>query len=242
MNPDEFDALARIEEKHWFYSGKREIARRWLARIAPTSNVGTLVDVGAGTGLFATEMQSRYWVTAVDPDSNALRLLQTRTNLPTIAASANDLPFRTGSVTVVTALDVIEHIEDDIGAVTEFTRIVSPNGAIILTVPALPSLWSEWDVALHHYRRYTRNSLRHVLAGLPVEICYLNYMNTFALAPIWAYRTARRFGIRPSGNRLEDRIPPEPVNGLLRRLFVGPALWNVPMPAGVSLIAVLRRK
>jgi SAM-dependent methyltransferase len=242
MNPDEFDALARIEEKHWFYSGKREIVRRWLTRVAPSCDGGILVDVGAGTGLFAVEMQQRYRVTAVDPDSNALRLLQNRANLPTIAASANDLPFRSGSVTAVTALDVIEHIDDDRGAVTEFTRIVVPNGIIILTVPALPSLWSEWDVALHHYRRYTRDSLRCVLAGLPVEICYLNYMNTFALAPIWAYRTARRVGFRPSGNRLEDRVPPEPINGLLRKLFVSPALWNVPMPAGVSLIAVLRRK
>jgi SAM-dependent methyltransferase len=210
--------------------------------VAPKCDEGILVDVGAGTGLFATEMQRFYWVTAVDPDSNALRLLQNRANLPTIAASANDLPFQTGTVTVVTALDVIEHIDDDVGAVAEFARVVAPNGVIIMTVPALPSLWSEWDVALHHYRRYTRGSLRRVLSGLPVEICYLNYMNTFALAPIWAYRTARRIGFHPSGNRLEDRVPPEPVNGLLRKVFVAPAVRNVPMPVGVSLITVLRRK
>lgn len=242
MNPEEFDALARIEEQHWFYSGKREIVRRWLARMSPFDDNAILVDVGAGSGLFATEMQQRFRVTAVDPDSNALRLLHTRADLPTVAGSANDLPIKTGTISVLTALDVIEHIDDDRGAVIEFTRVVKPGGVLILTVPALLSLWSEWDVALHHRRRYTRDGLRQLLGGLPADVHYLNYMNTFALAPIWAYRTARRAGLRLSDERLEDRVPPKAINTVLRRLFVSPALWTVPMPAGVSLIAVLRRR
>ena len=242
MNPDEFDALAQIEERHWFYRGKREIVRSWIDRLFPREEGGFLLDVGAGTGLFATEMQGRFTVTAIDPDSNALRLLHSRAGLPSIAASATALPIRSGSVAVVTALDVIEHIDDDLGATKEFARIVASRGLIILTVPALPSLWSEWDVALHHRRRYTKQSLGKVVSQLPVDVVYLNYMNTFALLPIWAYRTARRAGLLISKGRLEDRIPPEPVNSILRQSFVRPAQWKLPMPAGVSLIAVLRRR
>jgi SAM-dependent methyltransferase len=241
MHPEEFAALARVEERHWFYSGKRELVGRWLDRSGPLGRDDLLIDVGAGTGLFAAEMRRRCRVLAIDPDATALGFIRDRDDLAAVAAPAQALPIATGAAAALSALDVIEHVDDDTGALREFARVVRPGGTIVITVPALPLLWSEWDVALHHRRRYTRRTLRCVLRGLPARVVHLSYINTVALPPILAYRTLRQWGVRLGSGRLEDRVPGEPLNSILRRLFVTPALWRVPAPIGVSLLCVLRR-
>jgi SAM-dependent methyltransferase len=240
VRPEEYAALARVEQRHWFYSGKRKVVRAWLVRggLGPHS---VLVDVGAGTGLFATEMQSLCRTVAVDPDPNAIQFIRTRAGLPALAGSADHLPLASGVADALTALDVIEHLDDDAAALQEFARVVRPGGTLVLTVPALPILWSEWDVALHHRRRYTRPMLERALRGRPFQVRHMSYINTLALLPIAAYRVARRMGLRLTDGRLEDQIPPEPLNSLLRTAFVQPALWPLQVPIGVSLLCVLRR-
>ncbi len=244
MRPEEFAALARVEERHWFYSGKREIARRWLARLGALGHDRLVVDVGAGTGLFAAELRHRCRVVAVDPDPTALAFIRSRAapgeSLPTVAASADALPLATASVDGLTALDVLEHLDDDRAAMGEFVRVVRPGGGLVISVPAFPALWSDWDVSLHHRRRYTRVRLARVLRGLPVEVRHFGYVNTFAFAPILAYRLARRLELGGSA-RLEDGVPGEPLNTLLRRLFVEPAMLPISFPVGVSLLCALRR-
>jgi SAM-dependent methyltransferase len=242
MHPDEYAALARVEGRHWFYSGKRRVVRHWLGRSGSLGVNGLLVDVGAGTGLFASEIRFQCRTLAVDPDPHATQFIRSRVGLPAVAASANRLPLTTGAADALTALDVIEHLDDDVEALAEFTRVVRPGGVLVLTVPALPMLWSEWDEALHHRRRYTRPVLEQALRGLPVEIQHLSYINTLALIPIAVYRIARRIGVRGTGGRLEDHVPPEPLNWLLRAIFVQPALLPISVPIGVSLLCVLRRR
>ncbi|MBI4213723.1 MAG: methyltransferase domain-containing protein [Chloroflexi bacterium] len=241
MRIEEYDALARVEREHWFYSGKRELVRRWIGRYGLLRPTTLLVDVGAGTGLFASEMQRYCRTVAIDPDPSALRHIAERAGLATIAAPAGQLPLATGVVDALTALDVIEHLDDDVGALQEFGRVLRPGGLLVITVPALPALWSEWDEALGHRRRYTRPTLQLALQQAPFEICQLNYINTLALLPIAAYRLARRMGVPVGSSRLEDQVPPEPLNGVLRRVFVEPAMWPIPMPLGVSLLAILKR-
>jgi ubiquinone/menaquinone biosynthesis C-methylase UbiE len=242
MDPVELEALARVEETHWFYSGKREIVRRWLARLGPWQPGDRLVDVGAGTGLFAAEMSREWRVVALDPEPRALQFMRTRARLPAVAAAAGRLPLATGSVAALTALDVVEHLDDDTGALHEFARVVRPGGVIVLTVPAFQVLWSEWDEALHHRRRYTRGTLKAALRGVPADTLHLSYINTAAFPPVLAYRMARRWGLTPAGARLEDGVPPAALNRVLRAVFVRTALWRVPMPFGVSLLCLLRRR
>ena len=128
MNPEEYAALARVEERHWFYSGKRIVVRRWLERFGAVAPDSLLVDVGAGTGLFAAEMQGRCRVIAIDPDPNSIRLIRARAGLAAITASASEIPLAGGCATALTALDVIEHLDDDDAALREFTRVVRPGG------------------------------------------------------------------------------------------------------------------
>jgi ubiquinone/menaquinone biosynthesis C-methylase UbiE len=241
MDPHEYAALARVERRHWFYSGKREIVRYWIDRLAPLTASDVLVDVGAGTGLFAEEMTRRCCVIATDAENDAIKFIRERAGILPVAASATSLPIVSDAAAALTALDVIEHLDDDAAALHEFVRVVRPGGIIVLTVPALPWLWSEWDEALHHRRRYTARSLNRVVSGLPAARLHLSYINTLALLPIVALRAARRAGVRLGSQRPEDVVPPEPLNSLLRLTFVRPALSRLPMPAGVSLLCILRK-
>ena len=115
--------------------------------------------------------------------------------------------------------------------------------AAALTVPAGMALWSDWDEALHHYRRYSRAELRAIFPPAQWEILYVNYTNVAVYPIVWALRKWRRwFPARGQAVRAEDKMPPPWINALLRWQFVAPAAWPVPMPFGVSLVLVARKR
>jgi SAM-dependent methyltransferase len=248
MNADEYTNLDRVERTHWYYAGKRELVASWLARSGPLRQDQTLIDCGAGTGIFAAEMASRCRVLVLDDHEESIRILRTRFPEDRILrVSGTGVPLPASSVDYLTALDVLEHIENDRAAVAEFARILRPGGCAVMTVPASMALWSDWDVALHHYRRYDRRGLLALFPASDWEIVHVNYTNVVAFPAVWAIRQWR--GLRkgrtasPATHRTEDLVPPRPVNALLKSLFVGLGkLRGIRFPFGVSLILVARRK
>jgi SAM-dependent methyltransferase len=246
MNPEEYQNLARVETIHWFYAGKREIVRYWINQFHPLQRGNLLVDCGAGTGIFAGEMTAFCNVLALDDFEESLELLKKRLGENNVRkASCTALPLTEGSVDVLTALDVIEHVEADQAAVREFLRVLKPGGIAVITVPALMALWSDWDVTLRHFRRYTKGSLLKIVPP-EFEVLHVNYINVAVLPIVFAVRKWRglkgRLGIK-TDSRSEDNIPAPILNRLLGWTFVKPACQNLArFPAGVGLIAVLRKK
>lgn len=247
MNPNEYTNLADVERRHWFYSGKRQIVRHWIQRLRPLHASDLLADCGAGTGLFASEMTESCRVLAIDDFEESLAIARRNLGPERVRkGSCTQLPLDNESVDVLTALDVIEHVQEDRAAVREFARVVRPGGLVIITVPALMMLWSDWDVALHHFRRYTRRTLLDVIPTESFEIACCQYVNVAAFPLVLAVRKFRalkeRLGVK-THSRSEDAIPPAPINSFLRWSFVSLACQNViRFPAGVGLLAVLRRK
>jgi ubiquinone/menaquinone biosynthesis C-methylase UbiE len=245
MNPEEYNNLARVEQHHWFYAGKREIVRAWIDRCHPLKPTDRLADCGAGTGIFAGEMRAACNVVAVDDFDESLKLLEARLGKDAVLrGSCTALPLADNSVDVLTALDVIEHVRDDHGSVREFLRVLRPGGIAVITVPALMALWSDWDVTLRHHRRYNVRTLREVIPA-PFEILHLNYVNVAVLPAVWLVRKFRAckqwLGFKTT-TRSEDAIPPEWLNRFLRWLFVRLACQKaVTFPAGVGLIVILRK-
>jgi SAM-dependent methyltransferase len=148
-----------------------------------------------------------------------------------------------GCAAVVTLMDVLEHVDDDAGVLREMARLVRPGGLVVITVPALRWLWSDWDVALHHRRRYHRADLREVCAASGLDILRCAYFNTFALPAIGMVRAWRKLRPPvPGRERAEDKVPGRAVNWLLRQAMVVPARWKwFRPPLGVSLLAVLQK-
>jgi ubiquinone/menaquinone biosynthesis C-methylase UbiE len=244
MNADEYENMERMEGTHWYYAGKREFARAWLLRVRPPVPTDTLLDCGAGTGRFAREMEAHCRVLVLDDHEEALRLLRTRFRADQILSLAGDkVPLPDGSLQYVTALDVLEHTPDDRAVVDGFHRLLQPGGVALVTVPASMALWSDWDEVLHHFRRYSRSQLLALFPADKWEIVHANYTNAFVYPAVWLVRKWRRWFPRPAGAaRTEDRLPSPAVNAILRWLFVRPAFWRLPLPFGVSLLLVARRR
>ena len=248
MNPAEYENLDAVEREHWYYAGKRIAVRYWLTQAGPPRPGQTLLDCGAGTGWFAKEMEAQCRVLVLDNHEESLRLLRTRFRPEQILSLAGDnVPLPDRSLDYVTALDVLEHVPDDAAVVRGFHRLLKPGGLAVVTVPASMALWSDWDVALHHFRRYHRAQLRALFAGGDWEIVYVNYTNVVVYPAVWLLRKWRAWrkpaaGTASAAVRSEDKMPAPWLNSLLRALFVGMAQWRVPFPFGVSLVLVARKR
>lgn len=244
MNAEEYANMDQMETAHWYYAGKRDFARAWLLRVRPPVATDQLLDCGAGTGRFAKEMESHCRVMVLDDHEEALRLLRTRFRADQILSLAGDqVPLPDGSLEYVTALDVLEHTPDDRAVVKGFQRLLKPGGIALVTVPASMALWSDWDVVLHHYRRYSRPQLRALFPDNEWELIYVNYTNVVVYPAVWLVRKWRKWFPAKGGQvRSEDKLPAPWLNAVLRALFVRPAFWRLPLPFGVSLLLVARKR
>ena len=244
MNAAEYANMEKMEGAHWYYAGKREFCREWLLRVRPPQKQDLLLDCGAGTGRFAKEMEGYSRVMVLDDHEEALNLLRSRFREDQIISLAGDrVPLPDASLEYVTALDVLEHTPDDAAVVRGFHRLLKPGGVAAVTVPASMALWSDWDVALHHYRRYSRPQLKALFPPQEWELIHVNYTNVVVYPAVWFVRKWRKwFPASSDAVRSEDQIPAPWLNRVLRMLFVRPALWRIPFPFGVSLVLLARKR
>lgn len=246
MDPAEYANLARLEQTHWYYAGKRELVRRWIDRTRPLRPSDRLLDCGAGTGRFAGEMAEKCQVWALDDHEESLRLLRERLPPERVLALAGDrVPLPDASFETITALDVLEHTPDDAAVVREFHRLLTPGGLAVITVPAGMALWSDWDVTLHHYRRYHRAGLRALFPPGQWQVVFVNYTNVLPYPAVWTLRRWRGWfppkADAAGSTRAEDKIPSTWLNCLLQKIFVLTGLTRLPWPFGVSLLLIARR-
>jgi SAM-dependent methyltransferase len=154
-------------------------------------------------------------------------------------------PLRPGSLDGVLLLDVLEHLEDDARGLAQAARLLKPGGALVVTVPAGPSLWGRQDEVSHHYRRYTRRDLLSLFARAGLARPELTHFNTFLYPPIAAIRWGRRLlGLKASDQSDFEGSHPGPVNDLLERIMAAERhlLGRVPLPVGVSLLGLLHAR
>lgn len=244
MNAEEYANLERVEREHWYYAGKRELVARWLGRLGVVRPESILLDCGAGTGIFAAEMRGACAVRVLDDHAESLEILRRRFSASEIVeGTITRIPLPDAACDAVTALDVLEHVPDDVGGVAEMHRVLKPGGIALVTVPAMMSLWSDWDEVLHHQRRYHAPELRALFAPDRWEILHWNYTNVAVFPAVWLVRRWQRWRKPAAGQRAEDKLPPPWLNRILRRIYVGMAMSRaVRFPAGVSLLLVARKR
>ncbi len=230
----------RLEDRHWWFLGRRELVLQELRRFAG-QQPGPILDLGCGTGGMLAHFAQLADAVGLDSAPEAASACIKR-GLPFVRGWGTCLPFPNASFGVVTALDVIEHIPDESGVLREALRVLRPSGLLVVTVPAYQFLWSRHDELNHHQRRYRRRSLAAVLQRAGFEIAKLSYYNTLLFPAAVGRKALMRFS-RVDGPASHLDEVPGPLNAALRRVLLceQPLVRHWDLPFGASLICVARR-
>lgn len=156
-------------DAHWYYLSKA----RALADCLPSPTGNRLLDIGAGSGFFSRWLLAHGFAdeaTCVDTGYQADRDEK---------ISGKPLRFRREvgrrDANLLLLMDVLEHVEDDAGLLSDCFDKALPGAQAIITVPAFQFLWSPHDVFLEHYRRYTLKTLASTLkraGAVPIHMHY----------------------------------------------------------------------
>jgi SAM-dependent methyltransferase len=232
----------QAEDRHWWYRGRRTVIERLLCGLGLPPGA-RILDAGCGSGRNMVELARHGTVTGVELSSTSVALARERGCGEVLEGSVVQMPFADASFDLAVSLDVVEHLEDDLGALVELRRVVAPGGALMVTVPAYQWLWSGHDVINHHHRRYTRRSMQSVAERAGWRQVRTTYFNSLLLPVAILLRVLDRVNTKTTESSLDLWVPPDPLNWLLERpLALEAALIGRGgrIPAGLSLLSVFR--
>lgn len=243
MDEREMNAMLELDDRHWWYRGRRRIIRAELDRL-PVAAGARVLDAGCGSGRTLEELGDYGEVFGIELDPSAADVARGRGCGEVRIGPLEELPWEDGAFDLITCLDVIEHTPDDRLTLGELRRVCRPGGFLLVTVPAYQGLWSSHDVANHHYRRYSRGRLRASAVDAGWRVRRMTSFNGLLLAPAAVVRMAERRRLRqPNGDYKSDlTLGPEWLNDVLEQPLRLEARWLArgrTMPAGLSLLAVL---
>ena len=243
MKDQDLDEIAEFERTYWWHVGRRRMIARLLRAAAPARRPLRVLDVGCGTGANLPLLAELGWAVGVEPSAVGLARCRAQGH-DVVGGSAVALPFPDQAFDVVTALDVIEHLDDDHAAAREAWRVLRPGGLFMVTVPAYRFLWSVHDEQLGHRRRYVASEVHQLLNVCGFEVLRRSYAIMFTFPAITGFRIAQ--GLLPALARRGASYVhlPGPLNGLLVRLLDAEslALSVVDLPVGTSVVALGRRR
>ena len=246
MRKDQFEIHAEIEDDHWWFQVRREILSDQIAKYQPSARL--IAEIGCGTGGNIKALSNMgYDVIGTDIDSLATRLARERVDGDIYTGDFTET-FKAywDEIDVVILADVLEHVENDRQFLNNLMEYIRPGTIIVLTVPAMPVLWSEHDVILGHYRRYTADQLTMLLNELDgAECLFKSYFNSLLFPEIFLFRLVNRLLPKKQKVRHSDLKQPHPlINKILRTIFSWEKIWfggNRTFPVGVSFLATIKK-
>jgi SAM-dependent methyltransferase len=237
-----------IEEHFWWSVGTRRVFLELIGELGQDGG-GRALDVGCGTGIHLKEFPNGWRLVAgCDYSDLALSFCSERGLRALIRCDATRLPFASGAFDLVTALDVVEHLDDDEGCLREIVRVTRPGGYVLLHVPAFQMLWTDKDELSHHRRRYQRAALAALATRCGLEVTRLFFINSFlfpvALFRAGAQRLMRRAAAPAQATAVDPlyRIPAS-LNRLMTALMdlERRVVTRLPVPFGLSLVCLARK-
>jgi SAM-dependent methyltransferase len=242
MEATVYEAEARVEQTHWWFTGRRKLFARLIRRLGLDSSAAVL-DVGTSTGTnlrMLTELGFRN-VRGLDMSPDAIRFCAEKGLGRVELGDATKMPFADATFSLVLATDIIEHVDEDDKAIAEVSRVLSPKGTALITVPAFSSLWGFQDEVSHHKRRYRMKELLDRVRGGGLETLEAFHFNYLLFAPIWTARKLMKVA-RPS-LKSENELNSPLINSVLGTIFdldTSTASWLKP-PFGVSILVLARK-
>ncbi|MBN2125969.1 MAG: class I SAM-dependent methyltransferase [Deltaproteobacteria bacterium] len=247
MEKDEYRIMFELEQTYWWFVGKQFLLARTLPGLIGGGGKGIRgLDIGCGTGINMRILERFCRPFGLEYSREAVSFLKRRRIRLLARADVNHpIPFKSDSFSVVTCLDVLEHLEDDRSLLREMARVCRPGGYILITVPAFRLLWSSHDEALHHKRRYSRRRLLEKTWGMRCEVIRSTYFNAALFLPILIVRKMRGLPRCGAAARSDFHLSlPGCLNRMLRHLYILELhlleIFNFPF--GVSLMLICRKR
>ena len=245
MDPSLYPCMAQVEDAHWWFASRRAIVDRIIGRLVLPKEAAIL-EPGCGTGGNFAMLARHGRVYAMDANDAALGFARARGGAEVASGRLPDLiPFGDQRFDLVVMTDVLEHLDDDAGALRALRDRLKPGGWLLATVPAMQWLWSAHDAAHHHLRRYDARGLRALMSEGGYEVRYLSYYNFILFPVIAGARLLQRVtgGEAARDGRNHDlRMPSGLMNTILLKIFASERYlvggWSLPF--GVSLIVLAR--
>lgn len=242
--------LAAAEDSHWWFEARRRILAGVLTGL-PLPSDARILEAGCGNGANLAMLSRFGSVTGFEPDRVDLERAQQRgigriihgalPALPSDLLSPEDTRAASAGFDVILALDVIEHVDEDVASLRSLLASLAPTGCLIITVPGHQWLWGRHDVRNDHRRRYSKESLRQALLSADASIDRLTWFNSRLFLPVVLMRT---IGKLVGADGAGTAVPPERINRVLTNVMAGESsvLDRRNQRLGVSLLAVARNQ
>lgn len=240
MQEQVYHANFQHENEYFWFIARNSIVYSAFKKHCKVGKGENVIDIGCGTGGFASMLNEEYDVTATDTEPLALEYAKKRgledLHLGTLDDFSSEKVFKAGFM-----LDVIEHIEDDNRVVSQVYDLLPSGAWFVASVPAYQWMWSTHDEIHQHYRRYTMGSFVKLLKRNGFEIVHKSYLNTFLFPLALAKRVIDRF------TKGKEETPHDEVSPILNSLFTKvfsseKGLVNsIGLPFGLSILVIARK-
>lgn len=241
MQQEVYSSFSALENKHWWFTARRKYLNKVISTFFDKKKNYQLCEIGCGTGGNLPMLSGFGTVEAVEMNQQARELVVSKklNNVTKVHSGylPDNLPLDK-KFDGIFALDVIEHVKDDLSALKVLREHLNDDGFLITTVPAYQWLWSEHDVANHHHRRYTKKQYTKLIESAGYNIRYSSYYNSL-LFPLAA---VSRLLNHSKDSSLS--MPASFINKTFKFIFGLESLWaaKLVMPFGLSIVVVAELK
>ena len=239
MNPEYGERYRDLFENHWWWRARSEVIIETLRRVRPANGWEGILDIGCGDGLFFPRLREFGEVEGVEPFADLLN--PANPDRSNIHVCPFDLNFQPGKqYSLILMLDVLEHLEDPVGALRHVRDLLQPDGTVVLTVPAFMALWTNHDVINHHFTRYTKAQLRRTSKEAGLRFTEERYLYHWTCPVKMALGTTERALHLPPK---PAQVPAAWINQMLYWLsrLEQKTVTRLPMPVGSSLLVIAKR-
>ncbi len=241
MDKELYTQMSLHEDEHWWFVGRRKIIESVLDRFYKKPTANKILEIGCGTGGNLALLSKYGTLTAVELNDEAIAIAAKKNICPIHKGSLPDNLQLVDKFDLICMLDVLEHIEDDSGALNYLASQLNSNGMLLITVPAYMFLWSAHDEIHHHQRRYTRKELEGILIKSGLKIKYSTYFNTLLFPLVYSVRLAGKLINKDQAS--DVNMPTPVVNQILQFFFQLEKLILklITLPYGVSILVIAEK-
>lgn len=256
-DPAFFRHLFDIEDKHFWFRTRNRVIVAWINRLTSELRKGfRILEIGCGTGNVLRVLDKACpngRVFGLDLFMEGLKFAGKRTPSPLVQGDMHQPPFN-AVFNILGLFDVLEHLPDDESVLNSLKEIIHTDGFLLITVPAHPRLWSYFDEASQHCRRYQIDELRNKLKNAGFDVIFITQymMSLFPILLIGRHLSSIRRGVSKNGRDQSNtalvlrELEPIPIlNEILSWLLGLEKRWlscGRSLPIGTSILAVAKKR